>query len=213
MEVIHKRVAGLDVHKATVVACVRLMSGRKVEPGMSDLRDHDGGLVALLAWLTECRCTHVAMEATGVYWTPVWKILSEGDFELIVANAAHIKHGSRPQDRHERCDVDRRSAGVRADPGELRAGRGDPGTAFADAHPQADWCASRRGMSSASRRRWQRPTSRLDTVISDIMGVSGRRMIEAMIAGVRNPHRAGGTWPIAASRPRPRNSTMLCTGG
>ena len=71
--------------------------------------------MALLAWLTECRCTHVAMEATGVYWTPVWKILSEGAFELIVANAAHIKQvpgrkhalGLDPGDRHERCDVDR----------------------------------------------------------------------------------------------------------
>ena len=49
------------------------------------------GLLALLAWLTESRCTHVAMEATGVYWMPVWKILSDGEFELIV----------------ERCDVDR----------------------------------------------------------------------------------------------------------
>src|SRR6266478_1065284 len=50
------------------------------------------GLLALRAWLSECPCTHVAMEATGVYWTPVWRILSEGDFELIVANAAHIKN-------------------------------------------------------------------------------------------------------------------------
>jgi transposase len=49
-------------------------------------------LLELLAWLTASQCTHVAMEATGVYWTPVWKILSAGDFTLIVANAAHIKH-------------------------------------------------------------------------------------------------------------------------
>ena len=91
MEVIHKRVAGLDVHKATVVACVRLMANRKVSRECRTFATTTEGLLALLAWLTECRCTHVAMEATGVYWTPVWKILSEGAFELIVANAAHIK--------------------------------------------------------------------------------------------------------------------------
>jgi transposase len=46
----------------------------------------------LLSWLTESGCTQVAMEATGVYWKPVWNILSDGTFELIVANARHIKN-------------------------------------------------------------------------------------------------------------------------
>ena len=49
-------------------------------------------LVELKAWLEECRCTHVAMEATGVYWMPVFRILGDGGFELMVANAAHIKN-------------------------------------------------------------------------------------------------------------------------
>jgi transposase len=117
------------------------------------------------------------MEATGVYWTPVWQILSEGEFELLVANAAHIKNvpgrkpalGLDPGDGHQRCHVDCRSAGVRADQGEFRSGGRHPGPARADAYPQA--------------------AAALDSVISDIVGVSGRRMIEAMIAGVRNPHR------------------------
>ncbi len=47
--------------------------------------------MGLRDWLAASRVTHVAMEATGVYWTPVWKILSEGEFELVVANAANIK--------------------------------------------------------------------------------------------------------------------------
>jgi transposase len=50
------------------------------------------GLLLLLAWLTEMGCTHVAMEAIGVYWKPVWNILSDGDFELVLANAAHTKN-------------------------------------------------------------------------------------------------------------------------
>jgi transposase len=145
MEVMHKRVAGLDVHKDTVVACVRVMRGRKVTRECRSFATTTAGLLALLGWLTESRCGHVAMEATGVYWTPVWKILSEGEFELMVANAAHIKHAlgldprerSWAQDGHERRDVDRRPAGVWSDQGELRSGGGDPGTALADAHPQA----------------------------------------------------------------------------
>ena len=93
MEVMHERVAGLDVHKETVVACVRIAAGGKVARECRTSETTTAGLEALLAWLTQSGgCTHVAMEATGVYWKPVWNILSDGKFELILANAAHIKN-------------------------------------------------------------------------------------------------------------------------
>jgi len=92
MDVLHERVAGLDVHQKTIVACVRRMAEGKVERECRTFETTTAGLLVLLAWLQECRCTHVGMEATGVYWKPVWNILSDGDFELIVANAAHIKN-------------------------------------------------------------------------------------------------------------------------
>lgn len=92
MDVIHERVAGLDVHKETVVACVRIMAGGKATRECRTFDSTTSGLQALLSWLTEGRCTRVAMEATGVYWKPVWNILSDGTFELILANAAHIKN-------------------------------------------------------------------------------------------------------------------------
>ena len=92
METMHERVAGLDGHKATIVGCVRVWTGHKVERECRTFEPTTADLQALLAWLLECRCSHVAMEATGVYWMPVWKILSDGDFSLIVANAAHIKN-------------------------------------------------------------------------------------------------------------------------
>src|SRR5271165_5352283 len=91
MEAIHDRVAGLDVHKDTVVACVRSMSGNKATRECRTFATTTDGLLGLLEWLSSSRCAVVAMEATGVYWRPVWKILSDGDFELILANAAHIK--------------------------------------------------------------------------------------------------------------------------
>jgi len=92
MDVMFERVAGLDVHKAMIVACVRLTSGGKAERESRTFETTTSGLLDLLAWLTEWRCSHVAMEATGVYWKPVWNILCDGDFELILANAAHIKN-------------------------------------------------------------------------------------------------------------------------
>jgi transposase len=92
MEVMHERVAGLDVRKAMIVACVPIMSEGKVKRECRTFETSTAGLEALLDWLTALGCTHVAMEATGVYWKPVWNILSDGAFELIVANAAHIKN-------------------------------------------------------------------------------------------------------------------------
>ena len=94
MEIMYERVAGLDVHKATIVACVRLGTGRKVTRECRTFDTTTDGLLALLAWLVECRCSHVAMEATGIYWMPAWKILSDGDFSLIVAKAAANHNGS-----------------------------------------------------------------------------------------------------------------------
>jgi len=92
MQVLHPRCAGLDVHKDSVVAAVRL-----VEPGgvRSEVRRFDTttpGLLALGAWLAECGCTHAVMEATGVYWKPVWHVLSDGDLTLVLANAAQVRN-------------------------------------------------------------------------------------------------------------------------
>ena len=92
MDILYERVAGLDVHKDTVVGCVRIAAGGQTQRECRTFATTTEGLTALAAWLEESGCTHVAMEATGVYWMPVWKILGQGDFELIVANAAHIKN-------------------------------------------------------------------------------------------------------------------------
>ena len=67
MEVIHPRSGGLDVHKETVVACVRLALSGKVAREVRTFETTTAGLLLLLAWLTEMGCTHVAMESTGVF--------------------------------------------------------------------------------------------------------------------------------------------------
>ena len=90
MQVLYPRCAGLDVHKDTVMACVRCVS----PPMHHEVRRFDSttrGLLELADWLTAYGCTHVAMEATGVYWKPVWHVL-EDSFELVLANAQHIRN-------------------------------------------------------------------------------------------------------------------------
>ncbi len=77
MEVLYPRCAGLDVHSRCVNACVRIAAGRKVTTEHREFATTTAGLLELAAWLTEAGCTHVAMEATGVYWKPVWHDMSE----------------------------------------------------------------------------------------------------------------------------------------
>jgi transposase len=92
MEVLHPRCAGLDVHKDIVVAAVRLAGPDGVRCEVRGFETTTPGLLALGGWLAECGCTHVAMEATGVHWKPVWHVLSDGELALILANAAHVKN-------------------------------------------------------------------------------------------------------------------------
>jgi transposase len=91
MEVLHPRCAGLDVHKDIVVACTRVLSEGKVTQQVRSFSTKTHGLMELAQWLEDAGCTHVAMEATGVYWKPVWHVLEE-QFELLLANAQHVKN-------------------------------------------------------------------------------------------------------------------------
>src|SRR5262245_56814951 len=186
MDVMHERVAGLDVHKATIVGCVRIMVGGKASRECRTFETTTAGLEGLLSWLTESGCTHVAMEATGVYWKPVWNILSEGKFELMVANAAHIKNvPGRKTDMNDAtwiadlvsCGLIKASFVPEREIQELRS--------LLRARKQV----TREQSSQIQRiqKTLEEANIKLGTVISDILGDSGRRMIEAMIEGVRNP--------------------------
>jgi transposase len=91
MEVLYSRCAGVDVHKKTVVVC-RIIPGPDGKP-LKEIRTFTTmtrDLLALSDWLTEGGVTHVAMESTGVYWKPVYNLL-EGNFTLLLVNAAHIQ--------------------------------------------------------------------------------------------------------------------------
>jgi transposase len=186
MDVMYERVAGLDVHKETIVACVRIMAGRKATRECRTFDTTTIGLETLLSWLTESGCTQVAMEATGVYWKPVWNILSDSTFELLVANAAHIKNvPGRKTDMNDAMWIaDLLSFGL------IKA-------SFVPEQEMQELRSllrTRKQLTREQTRHVQRiqktleeANIKLDSVITDIMGLSGRRMIEGMINGVRNP--------------------------
>jgi transposase len=188
MDVLHERVAGLDVHKATIVACVRTTAGGKIERECRSFETTTAGLLALLDWLRASGCTHVAMEATGVYWKPVWNILSDGAFELILANAAHIKNvPGRKTDMNDAMWI--------AD--LVACGLLKP--SFVPDEPLQELRSlmrTRKQLVREQTRHVQRiektleaANIKLGSVICEVIGVSGRRMIEAMIAGVRDPRK------------------------
>src|SRR5215510_6743127 len=102
MEVLYPHCAGLDVHEDTVVACVRHMANGSVERERRTFKTTTKDLLALSDWLAEHGCTHVAMEATGVYWKPVWHILSDGDFVPGAGERGARQERARAQDRCER---------------------------------------------------------------------------------------------------------------
>src|SRR5437899_6104278 len=91
MEILYRICCGLDVHKKTVAACLRVLSptGTRAEE-IRTFGTTTRELLRLADWLATAGCTHVAMESTGVYWRPVFQIL-EGSFELRLVNAQHIK--------------------------------------------------------------------------------------------------------------------------
>jgi transposase len=90
MERIVERPGALDVHKATVTACVRVWAERKLTEEVAEFKTTVAGLLGLRDWLEALGVSQVAMEATGVYWKPVWAVL-EDSFALTLVNARHVK--------------------------------------------------------------------------------------------------------------------------
>jgi transposase len=187
MEVLHPHCAGLDVHKDSVVACVRHIGDGVVKREVRSFQTTTKGLMALSEWLSAEGCTHVVMEATGVYWKPVWHILSDGEFELVLANAAHVKNvPGRKTDVNDATWL-----------AELLAHGLVRGSFVPDEQTQEmrNLLRTRKQLVRERSRHIQRlqktledANIKLDSVISDILGLSGRRMIEALIAGEIDPN-------------------------
>jgi transposase len=186
MEVIHERCAGLDVNKKTVVVCQMHTRphGRK-EQETRTFGTTTVELLAMLDWLTEWGCSHVAMESTGEYWKPVYNIL-EGHVEVLLVNAQHIK--AVPGRKTDVGDAEWIADLLRH--GLLRS-------SFVPPRAQRELRDLTRQRSNLVRERasvinrlqkvLEAANVKLASVASHMTGVSARAMLEAMISGESDP--------------------------
>jgi len=186
MELLHPHCAGLDLHKETVVACVRHMADGKVTTDVKSFQTTTHELMELSDWLSSQGVTHIAMEATGVYWKPVWHILSDGEFALILANAAHVRNvPGRKTDVNDAVWL----ADLMAH-GLIRASfvPDEPTQQMRDLlRTRKQFVRERSSHTQRIQKTLEDANIKLDSVITDIVGLSGRRMIEALIGGETDP--------------------------
>ena len=185
MEVLHRRCAGLDVHKDSVVVCARIANGPEVEHHVATFATITSGLLALADWLEQFGVTHVAMEATGVYWKPVWHIL-EGSFELTLANAAHVKNvpGRKTDVNDATWIADLLAHGL------VRSSFVPP-VAIQElralTRTRKQLVRERGGHVQRIEKVLEDANLKISTVLSDIVGQSGRAVLEAIVAGETDP--------------------------
>jgi transposase len=187
MDVLYPRCAGIDVHAEQVTVCVRIASGREVTYQHRTASTTTRGLLDLAEWLAAAGCTHVAMEATGVYWKPVWHVL-EDQFTLVLANAMHIRNvPGRKSDVNDATWI----ADLLAH-GLIRSSFVPP----APIQALRDLTRTRKQLVREIARHSLRLQKTLEDgnikvtrVISDILGVTGRVLLRALIAGETDAER------------------------
>jgi transposase len=187
MEVLYPRCAGLDVHKDTVVACVRRAEGSHVEREVQTFGTTTRELLRLLAWLEESAVTHVGLESTGVYWKPVWHVL-EGHVALVLGNAKQMRNvpGRKRDVKDAEWIADLLAHGLIQ-------------SSFVPPAPIQELRDLTRTRKQLTRERSQHvlrlqkvledANVKLASVLSDVLGVSGRAILEAMLRGERDAAR------------------------
>ena len=179
MEVVHARCGGIDVHQASLAVCVSIKAEGKSEKHKLQCGTTTAELLRLCDWLQEHGVTHVAMEATGVYWKPVWHVL-EGQFTLLLANATQVKalRGRKSDLRDGERIADFLQHG-------LLAGSFVPPRPIQQLR---DLTRSRTVLkqeqvrvSNRMRKVLEDANVKLSSVMADLMGVSGQQILRAII--------------------------------
>lgn len=182
MEVLHERVCGLDLHKKTITACILASKSKEIRTFGTMTED----LFLLIDWIKASNCTIVAMESTGVYWKPIYNLLEAEEIETLVVNAQHIKNvPGRKSDVRDaqwiaqllRHGLVRGSYIPNRDQRELR-----------------ELVRYRRSLVEEISRESNRVQKvleganiKLGSVASNVLGVSGRRMLKAIVDGETDP--------------------------
>jgi transposase len=175
----------LDVHKDTVVACARTVAEGSVRYEVKTFGTTTKALMALADWLNERGCTHAAMEATGVYWKPVWHMLEES-LELVLANAQHIKNvpGRKTDVNDATWIADLLAHGL------IRASFVPPSSI----QELRTLTRTRKQMVRERAQHIQRlqkvledANLKLSSVVTDVVGKSGRAILDALVDGITDP--------------------------
>ena len=186
MEVVHERCCGLDVHKDSVVACLLTRgAGSERSKEVRSFGTTTDGLLKLSDWLQTARCTHVALESTGVYWKPIYNIL-EGQFELLLVNAQHLK--AVPGRKTDVLDAEwiadllqhgllRGSYVPSAEQRELRE----------LTRYRTSLVQERAREVNRVQKVLEGANIKLGSVVSDVMGVSARAILAELLAGESDP--------------------------
>jgi transposase len=186
METLYPRCAGLDVHKMTVVACIRLAdSPGRAREQVRTFATMTADLLELADWLAEAGVTHVAIESTGVYWKPVFNLL-EDRFEVVLVNPRHIKNVPGRKTDVKDCQW----LAQLLQCGLLRA-------SFVPPKPirelrdltreRTQLVAEKTAVANRIQKVLEDANIKLAGVATDVLGVSGRAMIRALIAGCEDP--------------------------
>jgi transposase len=187
MDVLHARCARLDVHRDSVVACARLVTAEGTAYEIATFGTMAADLERLARWLSARGVTQVAMEATGVYWKPVWAALAT-QVELILANAAHVKNvpGRKTDVNDATWLADLLAHGL------IRASfvPGPPIQALRDlTRTRKQLTREKAAHAQRIDKLLQAANRRLGTVLADILGASGRAILAALAAGETDPER------------------------
>lgn len=204
MDILYPQCAGLDVHKKTVVACRRTYAaqGQKASETRT-FSTMTADLLALSDWLMAGGCTHVAMESTGEYWKPVYNILEE-NFQLLLVNAQHIKAvpGRKTDVKDAEWITDLLQHGL------LRPSFVPPAPqrALRDlTRHRSSFVQERAALVNRVQKVLEGANIKLACVASDVMGVSARAMLDALVAGEEDPALLA---ELAKGRMRPKRDLL-----
>lgn len=194
MNGVYRRCCGLDVHKETVVLCILPPDGSEGDVVRKVYGTFRMDLIRMRVWLKQLRVTEIAMESTGVYWRPIWNVLEEQGFErLLLVNPVQVKalRGRKTDGRDCRRIAeflqDRRLDASFVPPVEIRELRQLLRHRLTLLH-------ERNRIHNQIRDLFETASVKLSSVVSDLMGLTGRSIIEAMIAGVESPERL--SWKV-----------------
>ena len=187
MDAIHARCCGIDVHRETLVACLRVQEGRRKRAEVRSFGATTAEIRRLRAWLSDEGCSHVAMESTGVFWVPVFNLLEDG-FEIVLANAQHIKAvpGRKTDVRDCEWLAELLAHGlIRASfipPPAIRALRDLT-------RHRKSLIRDRARVLNRVHKLLESANVKLGTVVTHLDGVSGRAMLQALVGGETDPSR------------------------